>query len=166
MAWAIAILATLLILVVFLGVVGAFLWRPIKIHSRESQLARARKFFHIQRERLEAKFVSLTSNRAQTELPRWSDCTFSDDVSFVRNRSTGELSAFVAVNVPVAPPRSAATPTEGAVGNLQIGTAVFRFDRDHWVTDGRAILNLSPSEAIQFFQNDVEMVDEELAHRF
>ena len=51
-----------------------------------------------------------------------------------------------------------------AVGNLQLGTAVFRFDRDHWETEGRAILNLSPSEAIRFYRNDLEKVGEELAH--
>ena len=29
---------------------------------------------------------------------------------------------------------------EREFSNLRAGTAVFRFDRDHWVTDGRAIL--------------------------
>ena len=55
--------------------------------------------------------------------------------------------------------------TGDAIGNLQLGTAVFRFDRDHWETDGRAILNLSPSEAIRFFRKDLEKVGEEFAHK-
>ena len=47
--------------------------------------------------------------------------------------------------------------------NLRSGTAIFRFDSSHWETDGRAILNLSPAEAIRFYRNDLEMIDQELA---
>ena len=56
-------------------------------------------------------------------------------------------------------------PTHSAMENLRTGTAVFRFDRDHWETDGRVILNLSPDEAIRFNQNDLEMVGQEMADR-
>ena len=114
---------------------------------------------------MEAKFIRLSTNRSHPDMPRWSDCTFGDDVSYVRNRTTGELSAFVAVNIPTRTPRTAGNNAGDSVGNLQLGTAVFRFDRDHWVTDGRAILNKSPAEAVVLFQNDVEMVAEEFAHR-
>jgi hypothetical protein len=93
------------------------------------------------------------------------DCNFADDVSYVRNRATGELSAFVAVSLAMEDPESVGSNSGDAVGNLQLGTAVFRFDRDHWETDGRTILNLSPSEAIRFFVNDLEKVGEEFAHR-
>jgi len=141
------------------------LWRPMRAMSREVQFAKARKFFHVQRERLEAKFIHLASKRAKAVSPRCSDCTFADDVSYVRNRATGELSALVAIALAMEDPDSAASNNGDAVGNLQLGTAVFRFDRDHWETDGRAILNLSPSEAIRFYRNDLEKVGEELAHR-
>ena len=83
---------------------------------------------------------------------RWADCTFADDVAYVRNRTTGELSAFVAVTIAAEEFDRSPHGTADAVGNLQAGTAVFRFDRDHWVTDGRAILNLSPSEAIHYYR--------------
>ncbi len=45
------------------------LWRPVRAMSREVQFAKARKFFHTQRERLEAKFVNLASKRAKPESP-------------------------------------------------------------------------------------------------
>lgn len=139
--------------------------RPIRTASREVQFNRARKYFHTQRERLEAKFVHLAASRAKDDSPRLTDCNFADDVSYVRNRATGELSAFVAVSVATEDPKSSALNTGDAVGNLQLGTAVFRFDRDHWETEGRTILNLSPSEAIRFFVNDLEKVGEEFAHK-
>jgi len=141
------------------------LWRPMRAVSREVQFAKARKFFHTQRERLEAKFVNLASKRVKPDSPRCSDCNFADDVSYVRNRTTGELSAFVAISIAMENPESTSHNNGDAVGNLQLGTAVFRFDRDHWETDGRAILNLSPSEAIRFYRKDLEKVGEEFAHK-
>jgi hypothetical protein len=142
-----------------------WLWRPVRSMSREVQYAKARKFFHTQREHLEAKFINLAAKRAKHESPRCSDCTFADDVSYVRNRSTGELSALVAIALSMEDPDSAGPNSGDAVGNLQLGTAVFRFDHDHWETEGRAILNLSPSEAIQYYRKNLVKVGEELAHR-
>jgi hypothetical protein len=128
-------------------------------------LIQAKQRFHAQRERLEAKFIQLAAAHANPDAPQWADCMFDDDVSYVRSRATGELSAFVAVTISSDDLDAAVRGAADAVGNLQAGTAVFRFDFDHWETDGRAILNLSPSEAVQHFQNDLEVVAEEFAHR-
>ena len=144
--------------------VAAYRWRPGRKTLRPGRLVQAKRRFHVQRERLEAKFIQLVAAHAKPDAPRWADCTFDDDVAYVRNRTTGELSAFVAVTVATDDfDRSRHIPAD-AVGNLQAGTAVFRFDRDHWVTDGRAILNLSPSEAVRHHGGDLEIVGEELAH--
>jgi hypothetical protein len=140
------------------------LWRPARSVSKEVQFAKAKKFFHTQRERLEAKFINLASSRAKADAPKLADCNFADDVAYVRNRSTGELSAFVAVSVSMDDSESRTKDAGDAVSNLQLGTAVFRFDRDHWETDGRTILNLNPSEAIRLYRNDFEKVGEEFAH--
>ncbi len=102
---------------------------------------------------------------AKSAAPRCSECTFADDVSYVRNRATGELSAFVEISIPVENSNSEVHNNGDAVGNLQLGTAVFRFDRDHWETDGRAILNKSPSEAIRYYSRNLEKIGEEFAHR-
>ena len=139
--------------------------RPMRAASREARFAQARRSFHVQRERLEAKFVYLAAAHGKSGVSGWEDCDFDDDVAYVRNRSTGELSAFVAVMVSLDDFDSSAESLGGMIGNLRSGTAVFRFDRDHWETDGRAFLNLSPAEAIRFYQNDLEMVDQEFAHR-
>jgi hypothetical protein len=145
--------------------VFVFVWRPARAASREARFAQARKDFHAQRERLEVKFIHLAAANAQSRALNWADCDFDDDVAYVRNRTSGELSAFVAITVGADEFDDASVGIGDLVGNLRAGTAVFRFDRDHWETDGRAILNLSPAEAIRFYQNDLEMVDEELAPR-
>lgn len=141
---------------------AALVWRPVQTTLREARFARARRDFHGQREHLEAKFVQLASARDKPNAPHWTDCDFDDDVSYVRNRGTGEISAFVAVSLWG---DGADDPRPGIGGDLQAGTAVFRFDRDHWDTEGRAILNLSPVEVIQFYQNDFEVVGQELARQ-
>lgn len=152
--WIVALVAVLL-------TVASMFWRrPRRQPPRTSAFAQAKRRFHTQRERLEAKFLQLAAARNTADAPRWADCLFADDVSYVRSRTTGELSAFVAVTVAVGDSEDERDTAE----SLQAGTAVFRFDRDHWETDGRAILNLSPGEAIQYYRDQLEIVGEEFAH--
>jgi hypothetical protein len=143
---------------------AALVWRPIRCAWREARFAEARRDFHRQRERLEAKFVQMGAVSARTDAPRWTDCQFDDDVAYARNRSTGELSALVAVTIEMEN-EGLGRGIESEVGSLRGATAVFRFDRDHWETDGRAIFNLTPTEAINFYHRDLEMVGQELAQQ-
>jgi hypothetical protein len=153
------------IIAIALLVLGAVAWGIWWSKWRVTPLTQAKQRFHAQRERLEAKFIQLASAHANPNAPQWADCAFDDDVAYVRDRATGELSAFVAVTIASEDMGAAAGGMADAVGNLQAGTAVFRFDMDHWVTDGRAILNLSPAEAMQRFCKDLEFVEEEFARR-
>ena len=147
--------------------VTLILWRPIQIGTREARFAKARKEFHRQREWLEVRFIARASSPTRPDEARWSNCEFDDAVSYVRHRTTGELSAFVAVTVALEGIGQMISSATELMSNLQAGTAVFRFEKDRWVTDGRVILNLSPNEAIRFYQNDLEMVGQELAdHTF
>ena len=43
-------------------------------------------------------------------------------------------------------------------------TAVFRVERGNWATDGRALFNLTPTEAVSYYQENLELVAQELAH--
>lgn len=141
-------------------------WLPIRATVQRVRLADARRDFHRQRERLEAKFVQLGAIASRPNAPRWTDCEFEDDVAYARNRTTGELSAFVAVTIEMEDVGERALGGSGAVSNLRAATAVFRFDRNHWETDGRAIFNLSPTDAIRVYQRDLELVAEEGPDKF
>ena len=44
-------------------------------------------------------------------------------------------------------------------------TAVFRFDGTRWETDGRALFNVTPAEAIHLYRRKLEMVACEMAPR-
>jgi hypothetical protein len=144
-----------------LALVAVLCWRPVKRAAHEARFTQARKGFHQQREWLEVQFLQLVETQAKPESPKWASCEFDDPVSYVRHRSTGELSAFVAVTLALESVSKPSASATDLIGNLRVGTAVFRFDKDHWSTDGRVILNLSPSEAIRFYQNDFEMVGQE-----
>ena len=157
----------LLVLAGAILAVMVWVWRPARAAAREAQFAQARRDFHAQRERLEVKFILLAAAHTAPSGPHWADCEFDDDVAYVRNRTTKEVAAFVAVKVAIDDGDDPPTNVSGIGGNLHAGTAVFRFDRSRsrWETDGRAILYLKPAEAIRFYQDDLEMIDQELAGR-
>jgi hypothetical protein len=172
----------------FAALFGVLMTRrsPFTATWRRNRFIETCRNFHWQREHLEARFVQISQSHSKPGSPRWADCDFSDDVSYVRNRYTGELSAFVAVTILLEVPQvmheeESSRGEDGLYGEdcaygqerernpLNLGstvreaTAVFRFERDRWETDGRAIFNLSPSETIRFYQHDLEMVGQELA---
>jgi hypothetical protein len=148
------------------AIIGGLTWRPVRQCWQKSRFAEARRDFHRQRERLEARFLRLGAANAKPEMPPWMDCEFDDDVAYARNRATGELSALVAVTIVLG--QFGDTPEEDQndpSDKFRLATAVFRFDRGHWMTDGRAIYNLSPTETIHFYQRELEMVGQEVAAR-
>ncbi|MCS7237187.1 MAG: hypothetical protein NZ899_02815 [Thermoguttaceae bacterium] len=127
------------------------------------RLRRACRQFHLQRERLEARFIKLAQGRAQPGAPRWADCRFEDGVTYARNRLTGEISAFVGVSIELEPPSQFAPIDREEL--LRSGTAVFRYDGRQWDTDGRLIYDLSPQEAIYFYKSDLKPLVREVARR-
>jgi hypothetical protein len=144
--------------------VCAWKWFPLRKPLPASRLAEARRAFHRQREHLEAKFVQLGSYPVNRDAPRWMDCDFEDDVAFARNRTSGELTALVGVNIEI---EDLGSPSgrSGEEGNQRAATAVFRFLGNRWETDGKAIFNFTPAEAIRFYQRDLEMIGHETPSR-
>ena len=136
-------------------------WRPFFSAWREARFAVARRDFHRQRERLEAKFVSLGHVGASG--PHWSDCDFDDDVAYARSRASGRLSALVAVTIEMEEVDDPSFLPDSLSRGLRNATAIFYFDGERWDTDGRAVFNLTPTQAIHFYHPDLEMVAQELA---
>lgn len=145
--------------------VAVLVWRPIRTSLRETQLAKARRDFHHQRERLEAKFFELAAASGRPRGLRWTNCDFEDDVAYARDRRSGELSSFVAVTISFEAVAGGPMEHVEAVGNLRAATAVFRFYQDRWHTDGRAVFNLNPTEAIAYYRDNLEIVGCEVAQR-
>src|SRR5438105_7625197 len=149
----------LLPVVLLLGVVLWLLWRPLRSLGKDIQVERARELFILQRERLEAKFVTAASATGKPRGLRWKDCAFETAVELARDRQTGQLVALVPVTVQFE--AIAGSDMEGlpAVGNLRNASAVFFFQRGQWLTVGKAIFNMNPEEVIAHFKNQYERVE-------
>lgn len=148
-----------------LGVVAAAVWKPIRSATRAARYERARKEFRRQRERLEAKFFQLAASSGKPKGLRWTNCDFEDDVAYARDRHSGELCAFVAVTISFEAIEGGLMEGVEAVGNLRAATAMFRTQGDRWQTEGRALFNVNPAEAIQRYREDLEILNQELAVR-
>jgi hypothetical protein len=137
---------------------GVVLWGPrLRRTMRLHRFREIRRRFHQQRERLEMKFLCLASQGSLAPDAPWMDCEFEDEVAYVRNRRTGQLCALVGILLRKRNPWEGPPPSAG----WRVGTAIFRFARNRWDTDGRAVLNLSPSETIRFYQDALEVLDQE-----
>lgn len=151
------------IVLTMIGIVaaGGLVWliRRLLIYRREVNIASARKRFLLRREWLEAEFLQAASTTGRPRGLAWVDCEFANDVSFARDRKSGELTALVAVAIRFEAIEGGGMEDVEAVGNQKAATAVFRHDGSRWSTDGRAIFNLNPVEAIEYYQSELEMVD-------
>jgi hypothetical protein len=146
-----------------LGSLFGMMRRPSRVARQAAQFELARKEFHQRREWLEAKFFELASGSGKPRGLRWTECDFDNDVTYARNRSSDELCAFVAVTIAFEAVEGGLMEGVEAVANLRAATSVFRHNHGRWQTDGRAIFNLSPSEAIAYYQENLVLVGHEVS---
>src|SRR5438034_1968054 len=140
------------------GVVVWFLWRPLRSLGKDIQVERARESFVLQRERLEAKFVTAAAATGKPRGLRWKDCSFEGDVELARERQTGQLVALIPVTIQFEAIEGSDMEGLPAVGNLRNASAVFFFQRGQWQTAGRAVFNFNPGEALEHFKQQYERV--------
>ncbi len=145
-----AILLSLVLLII--------IWRPLRSWGKVVQIERARELFLLQRERLEAKFVTAAEASGKPRGLRWKDCAFENELELARERSTGQLVALVPVTIEFEAVEGSDMEGLPAVGNLRNASAVFYFRHGHWLTVGKAVFNLNPVEVIQHFKNQYERV--------
>jgi hypothetical protein len=137
------------------GGVWWFAQRP----GRRQSIERARKLFHLQRERIEHKLFMLAARSGKPRGLEWVECDFEDEVSFARDRHTGRLRALVAVTIRFRAIDGGGMEDNPNVGNLRAASAVFLLDGDDWSTDGRVVFNVNPAEAIQLYREELELVE-------
>jgi hypothetical protein len=121
--------------------------------------SRARQFFHLRREWLEARFLSLAAHSGKPRGLSWADCEFADAVAFATDRSTGQLRAFVAATIQFKALPDGGLEDNPHVDDLREATAVFLFDGREWQTEGRAVFNLNPLETIEHFHHDLQLAE-------
>ncbi len=144
---------------VVLTVVGVSLALYLRKRPRRWTVERARKLFHLRREWLEARLLTLAGQSGKPRGLEWTDCDFEDEVSFARDRHTGQLRALVGVTIKFRAIEGGGMEDNPNVERLKAASAVFYFDDDEWSTDGRVLFNLNPAQAIHHFRQELELVE-------
>lgn len=137
-----------------LGVFG----RPLLTALQNREAARAFELFRGQREQLEAKFFDMASRIGKPRGLRWLACEWQDEVRCGRDRQTGMLTAFVAVNIRFEAIEGGDMEDVEAVGSVRDAAALFHFQGGQWGTGGRALFNLNPADAINRLSDQYEPV--------
>jgi hypothetical protein len=146
--------------VVLPAILAGILWLWVRFYRRRHpNLERARKTFHFRREWLEARFFTLAAQSGRPRDLEWVDCEFEDGVSFARDRQSGQLRALVGVTIRFRAVAGGVLEHNPNVANLRAATAVFTLVDDEWRTDGRALFNLNPVQAIQRLHEEMERVE-------
>jgi hypothetical protein len=126
-------------------------------HGRE--LTRAIQQFKLRREVLEAKFVDLATSLGKPRGLRWTVCDWKPPVEFVRDRSTGLLTAFASVEIHFEAIEGGDMEDVAAVGDVRDASAVFHFQNGNWGTGGKALFNMNPETAVAKLGHQFEAID-------
>jgi hypothetical protein len=135
-------------------------WHPVRSFGREVQAERARELFRLQRERLEAHFLTAAAATGKPRGLRWMDCAFENDMELARDRSSGQIVALVTVTIRFEAIEGSDMEDLPAVGNLRNASAVFFFQRGQWHTVGKTVFNMNPDEALEHFKNQYERLQD------
>lgn len=144
--------------VVGLAIVLACAWRPLARIWRRAEFDRARQQFQVGRERIEARFFQQAAESGKPAGLVWVDCEFGSEVTYARDRRSGELLALTRVKIRFEAIPGGPMEDVEAVGNDKFGSAVFFYRDHHWYSAGRTLFNLDPEEAIAYYGNDFEQL--------
>jgi hypothetical protein len=131
---------------------------PVGKRLRQREERRARQEFKLQREMLEARFFDMASALGKPRGLRWIDCDWLDAVTYAREKQTGLLTAFVAVNIRFEAVAGGDMEDVAAVSNIRDAAAVFHYYLGTWGTGGRALFNMNPHDALTRLEGQFEPV--------
>lgn len=146
-----AIAGVLLLALIVFSIPLARWWQ-----GRDAQTAIG--LFRRKREILEAKFYDLAQSLGKPRGLRWLECEWFDNTTFARDKTTGLLTAFVAVNIRFEAIEGGDMEEVAAVGTVRDAVAVFHFHHGAWGTGGKALFNMNPQDAIERLSAQFEPV--------
>jgi hypothetical protein len=135
---------------------------PLARHFERREIRRAVQLFRLRREMLEARFFDLASAQGKPRGLKWIDCDWQSPVSFARDKQSGLLTAFVAVNVRFEAIEGGDMEDVAAVGTIRDAAAVFHYRQGMWGTGGRALFNMNPQDALRQLSGQFDPIPVEL----
>jgi len=131
---------------------------PFKRWLRKREVREAVKRFRLQRERLEARFFDMARSQGKPRGLRWVECDWQSDVTFARDRHSGLLTAFVAVNISFEAIEGGEMEDVEHVSTVRDAAALFHYKNGRWGTGGRPLFNMNPDDAVARFEDQFEPV--------
>ena len=137
---------------------GAVAWKPVRRWLRLREEQHALRVFPTQREQLEARFFDVAAAVGKPRGLRWLECDWQNEVTFARDKESGLMTAFVAVNIRFEAVEGGDMEDVEAVGTVRDAAAVFHYRRGQWGTGGRALFNMNPADAVTRLEGQYEAV--------
>ncbi|MBI1345508.1 hypothetical protein GC163_04395 [bacterium] len=135
---------------------------PLAKNMRRRETQQAVKLFRLRREMLEARFFDLARTQGKPRDLRWLECDWQNGVTFARDKQSGLITAFVAVNIRFEAIEGGDMEGVAAVGTVRDAVAVFHFRQGVWGTGGRALFNMNPEDALRNLAGQYEPLPAEL----
>lgn len=133
-------------------------------YYRNWTFRRAQSIFRECRERLEMKHLALGISSTENHPLRWQDALFFNEITFLRSRYRGEVTALVPVRLTLE--ECSHYETCGSRTCECDGTAFFTFSHGSWDTSGKTLFNLPPRGYVDYFRQEIIrqeiMVDHEM----
>jgi hypothetical protein len=98
---------------------------------------------------LTEKFLAAANATGKPRGLRWIRCDLQGEPLFATNQATGEIFGLSGATIGFEAIPGGDMEEVEAVGDIRYVTAVFQYRDDSWQTDGRAIFNLEPAQAIE-----------------
>jgi len=135
---------------------------PLARAYRRREARQGIRVFRLRREMLEARFFDLARTQDKPRGLRWVDCDWQDAVTFARDKESGLLTAFVAVNIRFEAVEGGDMDGVAAVGTIREAAAVFHYRHGVWGTGGRALFNMTPQDAVRQLTGQFDPIPAEL----
>ena len=139
----------LLVPVAGLGVCLAAWW--LYRLGRDVQTERARESYRLQKERLAEVFLKTANLSGKPRGLSWASGSLAGEMVLSRDRHTRQLTGLVAMDIHFEPLPGGDMEDCAAAKIPRTVTAVFYFMRGEWLTEGRAIFNMTPEQVLSTF---------------
>ncbi len=143
---------------VAIALVAGWLWRRWRAAQLQAQRQLARLQFADERAELEAMFLKAAAATGKPRGLAWEKCQFGDEHVFAVDRVTGELFAMVGATISFTAIAGGDMEDVEAVSNLRYATAVFVYRRGCWHSNGQAMFNLEPAQAVQHYEESLSLL--------
>ncbi len=143
---------------VAIALVAGWLWRRWRVAQLQAQRQLARLQFADGRAELEAMFLKAAAATGKPRGLAWEKCQLGDDHVFAVDRVTGELFAMVGATISFTAIAGGDMEDVEAVGNFRYATAVFVYRRGSWHSNGQAMFNLEPAQAVQHYEESLSLL--------